>query len=149
MLRANLASVLALIVLCILAFGSIPDQSGGGSTSAGSSGTPTPARAGFQLTVSATTLFQDYKANEVAADQKYKGKILRVSGTIDNIGKDILDNMYVSLKVGQYSILGVQCFFADSHKSKLVSLRKEQQLTVVGRCDGKFGNIPIKDCLIE
>ena len=100
------------------------------------------------VTVTASTLFSDYDSNEVAADDKYKGKILNVSGTIDDIGKDITDTMYVTLKTAN-PILNVQCFFADDHKSQVANASKGQQVTIKGKCDGKFGNVLIRGCSFE
>lgn len=101
---------------------------------------------GPPIPVSASHLIAEYKANEVAADERYKGRLLAVSGTVDTIGKDILDSMYVTLSSGeQYSITTVQCFFDDSSKSQLSGLSKGQQVTIVGVCDGKFGNVSLKD----
>jgi hypothetical protein len=111
---------------------------------AATTGTPAP------ISVTATTLYHDYEGNEVAADEKYKGKTLAVSGTVDSIGKDISDTMYVTLSSGkQYSITSVQCIFGDEHKSALARLSKGQKVTVKGRCDGKFGNVLLRDCSLQ
>ncbi|HEX8919916.1 MAG TPA: hypothetical protein VF766_00470 [Pyrinomonadaceae bacterium] len=102
------------------------------------------------IPVTATALYQDYEANEVAADEKYKGKTLAVSGTVDSIGKDITDTMYVTLNSGkQYSITNVQCMFDDEHKNALSRLSKGQKITIKGRCDGKLGNVFLKDCVLQ
>lgn len=98
--------------------------------------------------VTASQLFADYEANEIAADEKYKGKVIVVSGTIDNIGKDILDTMYVTLDSGK-PLFNVQCFFSDKHKSQLSNVAKGQQVMVKGKCDGKFGNILLRGCSFE
>ena len=38
------------------------------------------------LSVNSKTLYKDYTNNEIAADDKYKGKVIQVSGTIRDIG---------------------------------------------------------------
>lgn len=43
-------------------------------------------------------LWDDYHANEVAADQKYKGRTLIVSGRVDSIDKNFLDELVVRLR---------------------------------------------------
>ena len=101
------------------------------------------------IRVSAVRLFKDYEANEVAADEKYKSKILEVSGAVEDIGKDILDQIYVTLKTGEYEIFHIQCFFSDAHKNAAAQLRKGQRITVKGKCDGKLGNVMIKGCVIR
>ena len=42
--------------------------------------------------LSADTLFKAYDQNSVAADAKYEDKIVKISGTIQSIGKDIFFN---------------------------------------------------------
>ena len=44
--------------------------------------------------LSANKLFKEYDKNSVAADAKYEDKIVVVSGTIQSIGKDIMDTAY-------------------------------------------------------
>ena len=98
--------------------------------------------------LSATQLYSEYDANEVAADQKYKGKVIVVSGIIDDIGKDILDDIYVTLKGAEY-FGSIQCFFSDAHVSKAAQLQKGQKLSVKGRCDGKMMNVLLRGCIVQ
>jgi hypothetical protein len=95
--------------------------------------------------VTADELLGHYQANEVAADRVYKGRYVEVRGVIDNIGKDILDNPYVALRCDQ--IFCVQCFF-DGADAELARLQPRRMITIRGRCEGKFGNVILKDCLI-
>ncbi len=102
------------------------------------------------LNVTAAELIRAYKANEVSADERYKDVPLAVSGTVDSIGKDILDNMYVTLKGDEkYEFTSVQCIFSDEHKSALSSLTKGDHVRVVGICKGKLGNILLRECSLR
>ena len=99
------------------------------------------------IKVSAITLTEEYDANKVAADQKYKGNLLEIMGTIDSIGKDILDTPYVILKGRELSLFGVQCMFSKDKESKLIELKKGQTLKVRGKLSGELiGNIIVRDC---
>lgn len=49
------------------------------------------------IVVSARELDSDYDDNEVAADQKYKGKILEVSGIVASIDSSVGDQAIVQL----------------------------------------------------
>ena len=100
------------------------------------------------IEVSAQQLYADYEANGVAADQRYKGKVLRVTGYVNNIDRDIMDKIYVTLKGDQY-IGDIQCFFAEGHANTAAQLQKGQQITVKGKCDGKLMNVLLKGCVIE
>ncbi len=99
------------------------------------------------LVVAPATLLADYKANEVAADEKYKNKWLRLEGPVDKIAKDITDTIYVTFKSGErFEILSVQCFFDDKQKAKAAQISQGQTVAVIGKCNGKFGNVLIKSC---
>lgn len=88
------------------------------------------------ITVSAVKLYQDYKANEVAADVKYKGNTLKVSGEVDSIGKDILDTPYITLKADQYGISNVQCMFSKKDVAVLAQVTQDTQITLQGTSAG-------------
>jgi hypothetical protein len=144
MFKKNLISLTIAATFVILAFGSVDGGSGGGMTSTG----PSPATASPEeiMTVPIGTLLADYENNEVGADIKYKGKILRVTGKAGDIKKDILDHIYVTVGTGkQFEIPEVQAFFDDAHTAKAASLKKGQQITVQGRCEGLMMNVLMKD----
>lgn len=97
--------------------------------------------------VTAVALSKEYLANEVAADQKYKGKVIEVSGTIGNIATDILNTPYITLEGDPKSILAdIQCVFDGKYQDALAKLSKKQQLSVIGKVSGKMGNILLNDC---
>jgi len=49
----------------------------------------------------------------------------------------------------EYAIVKPRLFFSDQHKGEAAALRQGQPLTVKCRCDGKFMNVLLKDCVIE
>jgi hypothetical protein len=99
-------------------------------------------------TVEAASLFAYFDRNEIAANQAFKGKSIRVRGTIDRIGTDILNTPYISLKT-ENVILSVQAFFAKSDESALARLHPGQRVVVTCVCDGKFGNVLLKECSLQ
>jgi len=100
----------------------------------------------YRLT--AESLYSDYKANEVAADTKYKGKVIEVSGCIRSIGKDLMDNAYIVIG-GSGFLDGVQCTFPRTSEAQLGLLSDGQQVTVKGELQGKMGNIQLRNCILE
>ena len=96
-------------------------------------------------TISAPDLTATYEANEVAADNNFKGKTFYVSGTITDIKKDIMDDIYVTLK-GDEMFRQVQCFFED--KETAGQMRKGMKVTFKGKCDGLMINVLMKDCVL-
>ena len=104
-----------------------------------------------EVTISAQQLVLAYEANEVAADEKYNGKVIAVSGVVEEIGKDFTDSIYVSLSSGDDSLwTSVHCSFGDSHKSAAAGLSKGEYVTIKGKCDGLLGNVAVSgSSLIE
>jgi hypothetical protein len=98
------------------------------------------------IKVSAESLYQSYKENTVNADNIYKGKLVTISGTIGTIGKDIMDDPYVTLKADQY-FSNVQCF-VDKNDTEISSLKPDQSITMEGRVDGYLMNVIVKKCKI-
>jgi hypothetical protein len=96
--------------------------------------------------VSATSLFREYEKNEISADNKYKGKYVEVSGRIDDIGKDILDDMYITLKGSDF--FGVQVYFNEDDSNVVANLSKNSNIKVVCEIEGLMGNVICKDAVI-
>ena len=94
-------------------------------------------------TVKASDLVAMYVQNEVNADNKMKGKKSYVEGKIGDIGKDIMDNIYVTLESGDI-VRTVQCYIDD--KDLVARLQKGRRITVFGKCEGLMMNVLWKDC---
>lgn len=94
-------------------------------------------------------LVQEYAANEVRADGRYKGKILAITGTVDTVGKDILNTPYVTLKGSSDGFRSVQCFFGKAGEPELAMLRTGGTITIRGRCAGLMMNVLLKDCAVH
>ena len=85
-----------------------------------------------------------YEANEIAADEQYKGKEVVVIGPLKNISKDTFrDGAMVSIGDGFPRV--VADFSAEEAK-KLSPLHKEEQVAVRGTIEGKLMGIHMKDC---
>lgn len=105
-----------------------------------------PAAPAFTMTAKALT--DEYKQNEVAADEKFKGKTVQISGTIGEIGKNAFDQMYVSIKTDLES-MDLQAAFDDEHKNQLVTLKAGQPVKVQGEVSGLvMGGVTLKECKI-
>lgn len=102
------------------------------------------------IKLEAETLRQAYKANEVNGDNLYKGKLVEISGTVDSIGKDLLDEAYVTFQTNeQVSFDKVQCMFNKTEESILAQLKKGQAIKVQGTVSGvTIGSVIIKNCKI-
>ena len=98
---------------------------------------------GRSVTVKASDLVALCVKNEINADNQLKAKKLYVEVAIGDIGKDILDNIYVTLESGD-AIRTVQCYIED--KDLVARLQKGQRITFFGKCDGLMMNVLMKDC---
>jgi len=97
------------------------------------------------MEVTASELYRAYEANEVSADQQYKGKRLLITGVVENIGKDVMDNPYVALKID--FLKGVNCYFDDENNKVLSHLSKGQKIQIIGTCAGLTStDVVVKDC---
>ena len=94
-------------------------------------------------TYSAQELIASYEENEVNADNNFKGKTLYVGGVIEEIKKDIVDDIYVTLK-GSDGLRQVQCYF--DNKEIAAKLQKGMNVVFKGKCDGLMMNVIMKDC---
>ncbi len=97
-------------------------------------------------TISAKNLYANYEANEVSADQNFKGKSFYITGIVDDIKKDFMGDIYVTLKTGKM-FTSVNCYLDDEKTA--AKLKKGQRVTFKGECDGMVVTmVTMKDCEI-
>ncbi|MGE0327604.1 MAG: hypothetical protein AB7S68_35155 [Polyangiaceae bacterium] len=102
-----------------------------------------PPKKAPELTVSAQDLRSAYNANEAAADQKYKGKVLEVSGAITAIESDFSDNPVIRLYTGD--LMGASA--RGLSKAEAAKLAKDQRIIIICTGDGELvGSPQLKDC---
>lgn len=106
------------------------------------------------IEISAQDLWKAYADNEVSADSLYKDKTLSVTGTISNIGKDIIfDTPCVSLSTGdQFGLNAIQCFFPkeDNENEAIMKLQNGQTITIIGTCTGTpVTNVQLSACSLN
>ena len=89
------------------------------------------------ISITAEQLYEEYEANEVAADLKYKNKILRVKGEIRDIGKTIGDMPHVNLATGVFTHQVLVTFPAGKYDNELAKYSQGTAIEVTGKCTGK------------
>ncbi len=138
--------VWVLIVIAVFGIiGSLDDSNSTGTQNVREEVKEEPA-----ISVTAFQMAKEYKQNEVAAEAKYKGKLVEISGTVDTIGMDITDTPYISFTTeNQYEIINrIQCMFSDKDTAMLSAISKGQKITLQGEVSGALGNIIVRDCSI-
>jgi len=147
--RHKILTGILVFVLIIIGLSSIGGGSDSSSSTANSNTENTSAPTEEAIVVTAVQLSREYDDNKVAADAKYEDKIVEVSGVVNDIGKDILDDPYVTLEGISSSLFGIQCMFPRKDESQLATLSKGQSITLQGRVSGELiGNVILRGCSI-
>jgi hypothetical protein len=102
--------------------------------------------AGSAVQASPDQLVRDFRKNAKAANQKYKGATLEVSGTVLHVGKSIVGMGYVELRAGNdYS--GLMCYTKD--KQPWGKFAPGQEVKVTGKWPD-FASVPsLEECTVE
>ena len=96
--------------------------------------------------ISAAALDSFYEENELAGDEKYKGRMLIVNGIVYSI-----ESSFVSLEgEGMMDVSGVYCHYNSSQYSAVAKLREGQRIRIKGLVRGQdfMGGVDIEDCVI-
>ncbi len=106
---------------------------------------PTVDSAGI-VHVGSIRLWRDYAANEVAADNLYKGKSLRVTGRVLSIGKDAREAAVLHLVSGNM-IFQTMATLEMAQTQRAATLVKGTQVTVQCVGKGTMMSMPqLEDC---
>ncbi|WP_446901283.1 OB-fold protein [Burkholderia sp. YIM B11467] len=148
--KIGLGIVLALIIISVI-FGKKPAPASSAASNAQTDASAAPATQTQKpvetVSVTASALFTAYDKNEVAADQKYKGKALSVGGTVQSIDKDAFDNIVVKLKTSN-EFMPVHAYLSKEHEALAASLEKGRKVTWVCEGAGRLIGSPIlRDCM--
>lgn len=101
------------------------------------------------IDISASELETAYRRNEVNADNRYKGQVLRVLGVVESISKDILDDPHVILR-SEHMLGGVTCSFGNSSDEALAGLAPGQRVALRGIGSGYLlGGPMLRQCMID
>lgn len=90
-------------------------------------------KAAYRLT--AITLLQEFSTNEIAATEKYNGKILMVEGLVKSIDQD--EQGFYTVVLGDTSSLSsVRCSIDTLRADRVKDLQIHTTITVKGVCTG-------------
>ncbi len=82
-----------------------------------------------------TAIWYEYERNLVAADAKYKGKVIELEGFVDKIGIDD-GNYFVGLMAPEGYPPGVVCFVDPSKSKSFESLKPQSPVSIIGTVKG-------------
>lgn len=86
-------------------------------------------------TVTASEMVAAYEGNTVAADQRFKGKKFKVSGTVSDINTDMFGNPYLVLRSSGNPFNQPQFAFDQAAGAELAKVNKGAKVSMV--CTGK------------
>ena len=100
------------------------------------------------MSVQAGAILKEFEGNEAAADMKYKGKLLRVTGEVSKVDTEMFDDEDYVIQInggGDFEFTNVNC--NDQAPEDVAKIQIGQQITVVGQFDdgGDLG-VELKDC---
>ena len=111
-----------------------------------------------RITVTAKDLVNAYSENEIRAESNYSGKVIYVTGVIEDMARDIFDDYYIRLsgKAGNSweDLLDitsyVDCYFSDSQLEDVMNLSTGDEVTIKGVCDDTdiLGGVIMQGCSI-
>ncbi len=120
----------------------------GSAPTATDSGADTVAREAPAYNLTPEQLYGEFDANKVGAEAKYKDKVVTITGSIHDIGKDVMDTSY--LVIGGNGLDGVQCMLPEGQEATIGKLSKGQVVTVKGKVNGQpLGNVLVNDCSLQ
>ncbi len=82
------------------------------------------------------TLVAEYDKNDAAANVKYKGKQMEVTGVITGFGSDLFGNPTVFFSISEERRTGMLVTFDKSKADTVRALSEGQRVTILGVCDG-------------
>lgn len=103
---------------------------------------------GNGVKVSADQIRRDYQSNEVTADDRYRGKIIDVTGIVKAVKKSVLGDPYVALSTSNMFESTDARFSAEDATVLRSFLRGDK---VILRCVGNgvaLGSPQIEDCVL-
>ena len=97
--------------------------------------------------VSAAEIAKAYEANTVAADQQFKDKKVKVSGTIGDINTNFMGNPYITMTGGENPFMLPQFHFDKGAADQIAKLSKGKKVTVICTGNGDVAKTPmLGDC---
>lgn len=97
------------------------------------------------LEASAAQLASAYDRNTVAADQKYKGKRLKVTGVVDSINTDLFGNPYITMRGGVNQFMEPQFKLSRQYSDYAARLAPGMRVTLICTGRGDVIKTPMSD----
>ena len=127
---------MALLAIGLALWGLWGTRTGGGRAAT--------TRTAPEIAVSAEQLSADYRGDAAAADARYKGRLLKVSGVVDGIGKNIVNNAYLTLRTASMPV-AVHAQLESSQTPRAATLARGDRVSLVCTGRGMTDGAPLVD----
>jgi hypothetical protein len=105
-------------------------------------------REGQAVVVTAVDLFRQYKANELAGDNKYKDRVVELSGIVVRVNPGN-GGPTVELKTDDEDE-NIDCEFPEKGAEDAAKLVSGKPATIRGKCKGRdLGTITLEKCIVK
>ena len=101
------------------------------------------------IVISPAELVKEYRSNEVAADNRFKNKWIRIEGEVKRVSKHPWDETKMNVELGsgeRFDFLEVTCQFDENAANQVAKLKTGDTVTILGRCKGKSFHVELVDC---
>jgi hypothetical protein len=99
-----------------------------------------------EIEIEAAVLTREFEENEEAANVRYLGKVITVSGTVNSVTEDE-QNLSVYLKNTE-DISGVMCTISKASANTIL-IKTGDQGKIKGICDGYLMDVKLNKCSLE
>jgi hypothetical protein len=100
-----------------------------------------------EFSISAEQLVADFEKDEKAANEKYLGKVIELSGTVSE--KSFDSNGILNITLAGEEIAGVTCQMFKENQPKASGVHEGAVCKIKGRCTGILMDVILVDCVIE
>ena len=98
--------------------------------------------------ITASRLYTEFEKNEIAAEGKYKGTKINVSGKVVDVKKNIAGQPLITLDAGTLSY--VSCRFPKNAMNELAKVQKDDNVKLSCKVDHKtLTTIHLSDCIFN
>jgi hypothetical protein len=102
------------------------------------------------VVVTAADLLKEFQGDAAAADQKFKGKYLELTGTIERRGKSGASTFVILHGGDPEAAIKIECY--DLYELDIdpprVKADKGQQITLRGEYAGRVSNVQVRGCVL-
>lgn len=99
------------------------------------------------ITTTAANFYHQYSENEGVGDKKFSGKVIELSGIVDDV--ELSDSSFsVHLAAGN-ALSGINCSMYFPKKKQIEPPKIGSVILIKGRCAGYLMDVNLVDCIIE